>query len=200
VSGKKIAFFDFDGTITTKDSLLEIIKFQKGKAAFYYGFLLHLHWLIANKLKLIPNDMLKQKVLTYFFAGIPELVFQEKCDLFTDQKLPGIIRPGALTEIDMLRKDRFEIVVVSASAGNWIRKWSNRLSLELVATRLEVKNGLITGKIEGKNCNGNQKVDCIKDRWDLTDYEEVYVYGDSPGDKPMMTLATKSFYQPFRTT
>jgi phosphatidylglycerophosphatase C len=199
VSGKKIAFFDFDGTITTKDSLLEIIKFQKGKAAFYAGLILNAHWLIGYTLRLIPNDLVKQKILSYFFSGMPELAFQEKCDLFADQILPGMIRPGAVVEMDKLRKDDFKIVVVSASAGNWIRKWSNRLSLELIATKLEVKNGFITGKIDGMNCHGVQKVFCIKERWNLAEYEVVYVYGDSPGDKHMMALATKSFYQPFRT-
>jgi phosphatidylglycerophosphatase C len=200
VSGKKIAFFDFDGTITTKDTLLEIIKFQKGKAAFYAGFLFNAHWLIAYKLKLIPNDRAKQKILSYFFSGMRETVFQEKCDLFADQELPSMIRPGAVTEMEKLLKNGFELVVVSASAGNWIRRWTDRLSIELIATRLEIKNGLITGKIDGRNCHGDQKAVCIKERWDLSEYEAVYAYGDSPGDKPMMALATQSFYKPFRTT
>jgi phosphatidylglycerophosphatase C len=199
VSGRKIAFFDFDGTITTKDSLMEMIKFQKGRLAFYMGFLLHTPWLIAYKLNLYPNHRAKQKILIYFFAGEPEHIFQEKCDLFAESLLPGMIRPGALAEIDQLRKHGFEIVVISASAGNWLRKWTNRLSLKLIATRLEVKNGMITGKIEGKNCYGEQKVVCIREQWDLAEYEEIYAYGDSPGDKPMLALATKSFYQPFRT-
>ncbi len=37
------------------------------------------------------------------------------------------------------------------------------------------------------------------EHWNLKEYEEIYVYGDSSGDKPMMELATKSFYKPFRT-
>ncbi len=197
--GRKIAFFDFDGTITTKDTLLEIIKFQKGKTAFYTGFLLNAPWLIAYKLKLVPNERAKQNILTYFFAGMTELVFQDKCDLFADRKLPGLIRPGALAEIEQLRTRGFEIVVISASAGNWLRKWTNRLSLRLIATKLEIKNGLITGRIEGKNCQGEQKVTCIREQWKLTEFEEIYAYGDSPGDKAMLALATKSFYKPFRT-
>jgi phosphatidylglycerophosphatase C len=199
VSGKKIAFFDFDGTITTRDTLLEIIKFQKGKFAFLIGFLLNAPWLIAYKLKLFPNDDVKQKILTYFFSGTPELVFQQKCDLFAERKLPELIRPGALTEIEGLRARDFDIVVVSASAGNWIRKWTTGLGVQLIATRLEVKEGLITGRIEGKNCHGEQKVVCIKEHLNLSEYEEIYVYGDSAGDKPMLALATKSFYKPFRT-
>ncbi len=199
MSGRKIAFFDFDGTITTKDTLLEIIKFQKGRAAFYTGFMFHAPWLVAYKLKLLPNDQAKQKILSYFFAGTPEGFFQEKCDLFAEKVLPGLIRPAAKQEIDHLRTRGFEIVVISASAGNWIRKWTNRLSLDLVATRLEVKDGLITGRIDGQNCYGEQKVARIREHWRLADYEEIYVYGDTSGDKPMLALATKSFYKPFRT-
>jgi phosphatidylglycerophosphatase C len=199
VSGKKIAFFDFDGTITTKDTLLEIIKFQKGKPSFYFGFILHIPWLIAYKLNWLPNNLAKQKILTYFFDGMEERVFQEKCDLFAENIIPEIVRPGALSEINHLRSRGFEIVVVSASAGNWIRKWTERLLLQLIATKLEVKKGLITGNILGENNHGEQKVANIRELWNLNEYEEIYAYGDSSGDKPMMDLATKSFYKPFRT-
>jgi HAD superfamily hydrolase (TIGR01490 family) len=198
VTGKKIAFFDFDGTITTKDTLLEIIKFLRGKAAFYAGFLLYSPWLLAYKMNFFPNDRVKQKILTYFFSGIPEQIFQEKCDLFTKVKLPEMIRPAAITEINRLRAMGFEIVVISASAGNWIRNWTSSYALKLISSKLEVKNGLITGKIEGKNCHGEQKVICIMEQWNLKEFDEIYAYGDSSGDKPMLALATKSFYKPFR--
>ena len=56
---KGIAFFDFDGTITTKDTLLEFIKFSKGNLLFYAGFLLNLHFLVAYKLKIISNQAAK---------------------------------------------------------------------------------------------------------------------------------------------
>jgi phosphoserine phosphatase len=58
---------------------------------------------------------------------------------------------------------------------------------------------LITGKIKGKNNHGEQKAMNIRELWNLNEYEEIYAYGDSPGDRPMMDLATKSFYKPFRT-
>jgi phosphoserine phosphatase len=29
-------------------------------------------------------------------------------------------------------------------------------------------------------------------------YDEVYAYGDTKGDKPMLELATFKFYRPFR--
>ncbi|MFI5125150.1 MAG: HAD-IB family hydrolase [Chitinophagales bacterium] len=195
---KKIAFFDFDGTITTKDTLLEVIQFQKGKYSFYRGFLWHAPWLIAYKLKLISNELVKQKILKYFFGGMEESVFQNACDGFAEAKLPTLIRAGALNEIRKLKAAGVEVVIVSASAGNWIRKWSDTLSLELVSTSLEIVNGRITGRLKGKNCHGAEKVRRIRERWNLNEFGEVYAYGDTQGDQPMLSLATKSYYKPFR--
>lgn len=198
MSGRNIAFFDFDGTITAKDSFLEFIKFQKGKTAFYLGFLRFLPWLAALKLKLIPNDRVKQKILVYFFGGMPESVFQQSCDVFARQQIPRMIRPAALREIEKLRNLNFELVIVSASPANWLQAWTRVLDLQLIATRLEVKNERITGRIEGKNCHGEEKVARIREKWDLSAFREIYAYGDTPGDKPMLALASHRFYKPFR--
>jgi phosphatidylglycerophosphatase C len=195
---KRIAFFDFDGTITSKDTLMVFIRFQKGNLSFYTGILLNLPWLLGNKLGFIPNDTAKQRLLKYFFGGMKEEVFQESCDVFAATRLTRLIRPQAVQEISKLKTDNTEIVIVSASAANWIRKWSDSLSLELVSTSLEIESGLITGRIEGKNCQGEEKVRRIQERWNLSDFDEIYAYGDSEADKPMLALATKSFYKPFK--
>ncbi|WP_428329464.1 HAD-IB family hydrolase [Mucilaginibacter sp.] len=195
----KIAFFDFDGTITTKDTLLEVIKAQKGKAAFYTGFIINAPVLIGFKLKLISNQVAKERMLKYFFGGDSISSFQQGCDAFIDRQLPLIIRPQALAEIEMLKAAGFKIVIVSASPQNWIKRWSDSMGLGLIATQLEVAGDRLTGFIKGKNCNAEEKVIRIKAEFDLSAYKEIYCYGDSNGDKAMLALATKAFYKPFRT-
>ena len=71
-----IAFFDFDGTITDTDTLWQIIRFQKGNGAMYRGVLQLLPGLLQLKLKLIPAQEMKEKVLRHFFAGMKENDFQ----------------------------------------------------------------------------------------------------------------------------
>lgn len=66
---KRVAIFDFDGTITKKDTLLEFIKFSKGYIAFYKGILRYLPILIAFKIKIYPNWKAKQKIFSYFLKG-----------------------------------------------------------------------------------------------------------------------------------
>ncbi|MEO6977048.1 MAG: HAD-IB family hydrolase [Mucilaginibacter sp.] len=195
---KKIAFFDFDGTITTKDTLLEVIKHQKGKAAFYTGFLLNLPVLVGLKLKLVSNQDAKESVLKYFFKGMDVKSFQQGCDRFIDDVLPAIIRSGALNEINKLKTEGFEIVVVSASPDNWIKKWTDANGLGLIATKLQTKDKWLTGYVDGINNNGDEKAVRIKAEFDLSKYSDIYCYGDSSGDKEMLSLGTKKFYKPFR--
>ncbi len=195
---QRIAFFDFDGTITTKDTLLEFIKFYRGTARFYMGFLIYSPFLIAYKLKIIPNYVAKQKVLQHFFKGESVERFLQQCNAFADQVLPKLIRPKALEEIRRLKEANAVIVVVSASAENWITKWANVNGLRLIGTRLATDGKVLTGSLNGANCYGDEKVCRIKAEYDLSVYNEIYCYGDSAGDKQMLQLANFAFYKPFR--
>ena len=194
---KGIAFFDFDGTITTKDTLLEFIKFTKGRKRFYLGFLYNVFYLLAYKLKLVSNQSAKEKVLQFFFKNTPVHFFNDQCKLFSMEVLPKLIRPKALKELQKLKNENFIIVVVSASPQNWIQPWSSAIGVELIASQLEIKDDKITGRILGKNCHGLEKVRRIMEKYVMEDYDEIYAYGDTSGDLPMLKLATQPFYKPF---
>lgn len=195
---QRIAFFDFDGTITSKDTLLEFIKFYKGKTRFYLGFILYSPFIIAYKLGIIPNNVAKQKVIQHFFKGEPVGTFFNYCNAFSDTVLPALIRPKALVEINKLKAANARIVIVSASAENWITRWATSYGLQLIGTRLATDGKVITGAFDGNNCYGDEKVCRIKEQIDLSAYDEVYSYGDSSGDKAMLKLANHAFYKPFR--
>jgi phosphatidylglycerophosphatase C len=198
---QKIAFFDFDGTITTKDTLLEFIKHSRGSFRFYLGFILNSPWLIAYKIKLISNQKAKERILQFFFRNTPVEHFEQQCERFSREILPELIRPKALLEITRLKESGASVVIVSASPENWIRSWSEKMETALLATRLETSSTTpthITGKIFEANCYGEEKVRRIKEHYSLTDYNEIYTYGDTGGDRPMLRLGTTSFYKPFR--
>lgn len=195
---KGIAFFDLDGTITMKDTLLEFIKYSKGPLKFWFGFLLHSPYIISYKAGFITNQKAKEKVLTYFFRNMAVADFQKLCDQFSEKILPGLIRPGAKQEMNELKKKGVLIVVVSASPENWIQKWADIEKIELIATQLCVEKNKLTGKIKGLNCYGQEKVRRIKEQYNLSQFNEISAYGDSSGDKPMLLLAQHAYMKPFR--
>lgn len=193
----KIAFFDFDGTITFSDTLVSFIKYARGAGRYYFGLLVNAHYLIAYKLKIISNQRAKEKILQHFFAGMTSKDFRELCTRFSTDSLPALIRPAAAEEIKNLRMSGYEVVLVSASPENWIQHWADQHHLSLIATQLQVQNGLITGSIQGKNCHGAEKVRRIKERYDLSLYASILAFGDTKGDMPMLSLAHKGYLKPF---
>jgi HAD superfamily hydrolase (TIGR01490 family) len=193
-----IAFFDFDGTITTRDTLFEIIRYQKGSGALYAGLLLLLPALVLFKLKLVSSHRMKEIFLRHFFKGADVSAFREKCAAFCRDRLPALIRPGALEAIRNHQAQGHQVVVVTASAQDWVAPWCAAMNVTCIATRLEVKNERLTGNILGLNCNGDEKVCRIRNEFKLEQFEDIFAYGDSSGDKPMLAIARTVQFKPFR--
>jgi phosphoserine phosphatase len=224
----RIAFFDFDGTITEGDSLLEFIRHVRGPIRYWIGFALCSPWIMAWKAGLLSNQQAKERVLRYFFGGMATAEFDALCRDFASMRLPQLIRPKALNEIDLLRERGFAVVIVSASPQDWIIHWTQPLGLALIASRLATSPSpvtapsiitapsittvpsmatasaapppvtVLTGRIDGKNCHGEEKVSRIRAEYELDRYEAIYAYGDSEADRPMLALGTQVFYRPFR--
>ncbi|RYE16908.1 MAG: HAD-IB family hydrolase, partial [Sphingobacteriales bacterium] len=101
-------------------------------------------------------------------------------------------------ELAMHKQNGTKVVVVSASAENWVKPFCEEHQLICMGTKLEVDaNGLLTGKLTGVNCNAAEKVNRIKCEFDPADFENIYAYGDSNGDKEMLAIATHPHYRFF---
>jgi len=193
-----LALFDFDGTITKDDSLIKFIRFAVGDTKTIFGMILLSPMLILYKLKLIPNYRAKEIILSYFFKGISEKEFKKVAKEYSLNHIDKIVRPKAIEKILWHQKEGHKVVIVSASIECWLKPWCDRNSLELIATRLEIKDSLITGKLLTKNCYGIEKVNRVKEACNLDDYDYIYAYGDSSGDRELLEVADEEFYKPFR--
>ena len=194
----KIVFFDFDGTITSDDSLIRFLIFAVDNNKFIWGITRLSLILIAYKLKFIPNYKAKQHVLSYFFKGMSEETFTKVANEYSLKHMNTIIRQKAMEKIIWHKEQKHKIVIVSASIECWLKPWCDKNHLDLIATKLEIKDGIVTGRFLTKNCYGREKTNRIHEQYNLDDYDHIYAYGDSPGDKELLQLADESFYKPFR--
>ena len=99
----RLALFDFDGTLTRRDTFLEFIRFCFGSGRLYAGLLLFSPLLILMKLRLYPNGKAKQQVFSHFFQGMDEHRFEAYCSDFCRLRLPALLRPEMLREVDRQR-------------------------------------------------------------------------------------------------
>jgi len=198
MGNRTLALFDFDGTITTHDTLFLFAKFVSGAFRFRLGVIYLSPFLLAHKLGLLPALRAKEIFISHYFKGTTTDQFASFCNRFCDQLLPGFIRPAALEALREHKKQQARIVIVSASPEDWILPWAIKHNIEVIATVLEKTNERLTGKLQGANCNGQEKVNRIRERIVLSDYDEIIAYGDSKGDKEMLSIATKKYFKPFR--
>lgn len=193
-----ICFFDFDGTVTDRDSFADFIQHAVGKPAYYLGLLALSPMLTAYVLKLIPNDAAKQKLFSYFFKNMDADEFRGIAKHYSAERIRKILRPAAIERIQWHQQQQHKVVIVSASIENWLEPWCDETGAELISTQLEICDGQLTGKFACRNCHGQEKADRIRQRYDLDDYDYIYAYGDSSGDTEMLALASEAHYKPFR--
>jgi len=190
-----IAVFDFDGTLTTKDTLLEFIKFACGKRKFFFGFLLYSPILVLMKLRLYPNWKTKQKIFSFFFKGMEYQRFQELGRLFAD-KIDTFRRDEIIEILKTHLNNGDTVYIISASIDEWVRPWCTKFALTgVLGTKVEVSsNGFLTGRFLTKNCYGQEKVNrLLQVECDRSNYI-LHVYGDSRGDKEIMDFADFKLY------
>lgn len=193
-----IAFFDFDGTITRSDTMLKLAAYHKGAAGYFSAMAQISPWLVAMKLGIISTQKGKEKFLTHFFGGLSEVSFEQLCNNFTKEVLPFQIRADAMATIKKHQANNDKVVVVSASAQNWVAPWCRENGLAYECSCLKLNNGIITGKLEGTNCNGTEKVNRILQVYQLEEYKQIFCYGDTKADNEMLQIATDPFYRHFK--
>lgn len=196
---KKVYAFDFDGTLTTKDTLLEFIRFARGNTAFLFGFLLFFPLLVLMKLKLYPNWKTKQRVFSWFFKGMLIDDFNHLCTEFALHN-KQLLRPKGMKAIKKAIEEGSQVVIISASIDNWVRPFFDEMgnNIIVVGTKIEVNNNHLTGKFTTNNCYGVEKVRRLQALFPQRETYTLIAFGDSRGDKELLAYADKSFYKPFR--
>lgn len=185
---KTLILVDFDKTLYKKDSLLEFTKFYQGNFKFYFGFLVLLPVLILMKIGLIKNEKAKEFFLTYFFKDEDSTFFQKMGTNFADTKIQENIDLNLYKKIKELKSKNATLFIVTASCNEWIKSWSTENDFKIISTEIEVIDNKITGKLQSKNCNGIEKVNRIKKEINVTDFDEILVFGNGKGDLEMLKL------------
>lgn len=196
---KKIYAFDFDGTLTKRDSLLAFLLFAKGWKEFIKCFARHLHLLLAMKLLLVDSGKVKESIFGWYFKGMPESMFDDLCLRFASAH-PHLLRPKGMQKLrEVYAEPDATVIIVSASINNWVAPFFKDMpGIEIFCTRIEVANGNLTGRFLSANCRRQEKVRRILALHPDRRSYFLTAFGDSSGDIEMLNFADEGHYKPFR--
>ncbi len=185
---RQLTLFDFDGTLTNRDTLLLFIRFACGQRAFVWGLLCYAPLLVLMRLRLYHNGKTKEKLFHHFFHGWTLDEFNSTCRRFANS-YRHILRPEIVKTLRQAQQDGGRVIIVSASIDNWVQPFFS--DVEVIGTQIEVQNGVLTGRFQTPNCYGPEKVRRVTDI--ITDRTPYYIcaYGDSRGDRELLAWADK---------
>lgn len=194
----KVYAFDFDGTLTRRDTLIEFIRFAKGDKAFLLCFLRYSPLLVLMKLGLYPNWKAKQRVFSHCFRGMAVDTFNSLCSRFACDKA-RLMRPKGMKKLREVLAEGGKVVVVSASVNNWVEPFFAGIGgVYVVGTMVEEREGVLTGRFLTKNCYGEEKVTRLLQLFPERTQYWLTAYGDSRGDFELLDFANESYYRPFK--
>ncbi|MFC6269560.1 HAD family hydrolase [Frigoriflavimonas asaccharolytica] len=193
---KKLYFFDFDGTLTYKDTMFLFLKFCN-PTKFYMQFALHVPLFILLKLKLAEAEKVKKSLIFKVLKNETKQSLEKKSQLFFEAEFPQIIRENALDFIKNIDRENTESYIVSASLDIWVQPFAKHFNMELLATKAEFINDQLTKNFAGANCNKIEKVNRIKEAISGKKYDKTIAFGDTSGDSAMLKWADESHFQFF---
>lgn len=193
---KKLYCFDFDGTLTTRDTMFLFLK-HYNRRKFYFEFARHSPLFVLLKLGFANAERVKKSFISSVLRGESEKKLLKTADLFFEENFPVIMRENALGFIHNLDRENTGSVIVTASLDLWVRPFARHFGMDLLATEALFDNGIFTGKFRTANCNGPEKVVRLRAYMSGRKFDKVIAFGDTPSDKPMMEWADESHYRFF---
>jgi phosphatidylglycerophosphatase C len=190
VAGERpgVAAFDFDGTLSARDTLVPFLRRARGTPR-----------VLAAAVRAVPQvrdrDAFKLALIGHLFRGEPAERLARLGQAYVPT-LEAVLRPELVDRLRWHQAEGHATLLVSASLGAYLRPLAVRLGLDAaLAVELVVDaDGRLTGAVVGGlNTRGFEKVSRLRawlaQRHGPDAEVELWAYGDSAGDEELLAVA-----------
>jgi phosphatidylglycerophosphatase C len=196
--GPPLVAFDFDGTLTVRDSFTAFLKWRVSPGRHFAGMM-----------RLFPaavvyvfdrnRGKIKAAAVREFLRGVPLEQLEREARAFAQSEAPKLFRPDALAVWRGWRAKGAKMVIVTASPDVVVAPFARGLGADvLIGSKLMIgADDKILGPLMGPNCRGAEKVVRLKEVFG-DDLSLAAAYGDTSGDREMLAIAHEKGYRIFR--
>lgn len=187
----RLVLFDFDGTLTTRDSFLPFLRHVVGTPRFLAGLAATSGPLLGYAAGLMANDKAKEQVIRHFLGGRTLDELRAQGDRYAASGLSGLLRDTTLQALRRHVAAGDECVLVSASLDLYLAPWAQRQGFRAVlcSSLATDAQGLVTGTLTPRNCFGEEKARRVRAWLAGREPSHITAYGDSRGDREMLAMA-----------
>ncbi|QLK63476.1 HAD-IB family hydrolase (plasmid) [Enterobacteriaceae bacterium Kacie_13] len=195
--GNSLSVFDFDGTLTKHDSFVPFLRFAFGKRVFARRMVRLALPTLKCVGRRLTRDELKEVLIHTFMTGVDAKWVEEKAAEFCERYWTRLMRPSGLIAVATQVNSGAIVTICSASPAMVLKPFAERLGIRLIGTNLEVKDGVLTGRISGHNCRCGQKVERLEAEYGPLSSYHLRAWGDTRGDYEMLAAAQEPYWRHF---
>lgn len=193
-----VAAFDVDGTITTRDCVVPFMRLVTGARRIVPRLTLQAHRLLPA-LARRDRDHLKALATSAAFRDTDDVEVRQLAEEFARTVYRDRLRDDTMRRLQRHKDDGDGVVFVSASFEVYLRPLGVLIGVDdVLGTRLDVRDGVLTGSIDGTNCRGPEKVRRLHEWLDANhggrSRVRVVAYGDSAGDRQLLADADEAHW------
>jgi phosphatidylglycerophosphatase C len=185
-----VVAFDFDGTLTRRDTLGPFLREVAGTGALLRAFAGDAPRLVLAGVGAGSRDEAKDRMLRKLLRGRHHAELVARGSEYATRIATNGVRPEMIERVRWHAAEGHEVAIVSASLDIYLERTAELLGIPTVlCSRMEVDpDGRVTGALSGGNCRGPAKLRRIRERFGHSGYE-LWAYGDSAGDAEMLAAA-----------
>ncbi|GLQ93366.1 HAD family hydrolase [Dyella acidisoli] len=190
-----LALFDFDGTITSRETFGAFIRFAAPRRRRVLGAPFFAPLVAGYRLGLLSGSEIRARVVHFGFRGLHADELGRAGQRFAEEILPATVRPTALARIRWHRSQGDKVLVVSGALDVYLSPWCKQHGLDLICSRLHVEKGLLSGRFLGSQCVNAEKSRRVRELCVPEHFPIIYAYGDTKEDLDMLAMAHRKFYR-----
>lgn len=191
----KQAIFDFDGTITTKDTtVLLLFALLKLRPFRFFGLMWFLFRMIASSDSKAKQGY-KNQAVGHLIKGSDDLHLSGALQEFR-KKVKCLYRQSILAAIDKANEDGCTVLIVTASPSFAINECVSDFPVSVLGTEFVKEKNIYTGRLKSENCHGREKVNRINE-WAASHNIALSVqiaWSDHFSDFDMLNLSANRYW------
>ncbi|KGI76901.1 HAD-IB family phosphatase [Oleiagrimonas soli] len=190
-----LALFDFDGTLTTRETFADFVRAAAPPWRRRLGGLWFGPMYAGYKAGWVSGNRIRAEVVRFGFRGLPAAALRAAGEAFARDVLPTLLDARMMQRLDDHRRCGDVVAVVSGALDVYLQPWCVQHGLPVICSRLQVVDHVVTGRYEGAQCVGEEKARRVRMSWDLSSFGEIHAYGDTAEDHAMLALAHRAYFR-----
>ncbi|KRG68867.1 HAD family hydrolase [Pseudoxanthomonas dokdonensis] len=190
-----LALFDFDGTITTRETFADFLRFSAHPLRRWLGVPCFAPLVLGYRAGVVNPSLLRAAAIRFAFQGVSAEQVRQRGQDYAREIIPGLLRPVAMQRIAWHQARGDTVIVVSGALDSYLAPWCRQHQLQLICSSLQQRGDRLTGAYAGRQCVAEEKPRRVLAELDRHEFAAIHAYGDTAEDQAMLALADHRIYR-----